>query len=52
MKNKHLQPPESGTELFLVELIKYESTFGNTFKMLQNFTEIINYIIFLFIYYI
>lgn len=41
-KNKHLRPPESGTELFLVGVVKYESTFSNIFKMLQNFTEILN----------
>lgn len=41
-KNKHLQPLDPGTELFLVELIKYESAFSNIFKMLQNFIEILN----------
>lgn len=40
--NKHLLPSESGTELFLVEVIWYESALSNILKMLQDFTEIFN----------
>lgn len=40
--NKHLQPSESGTELFLVELIWYESALSNIFKKLQDFIKTFN----------
>lgn len=40
--NKHLQPSESGTELFLVELIWYESALSDIFSMLQDLTKTLN----------